>query len=177
MLPLFLRRTTIGRSFKIEPNKVAKAKCFFDEALTNKFLEEEMNQISLTRGMVNENELIIAKGEVVEGLKLKKLSSLKEQYESELWQGTKFYFILVGYTILVALVLLMLLLFLRNYRFEIFTNNNKVTFIFFNIFLMVFVTTMVVKTDERFLYAVPLCILPLILKIFLMPDLVCLFTS
>lgn len=143
-----------------------KPNILFDKDLTDKTLADELSQISLTRGNVAEDELIIVNGEVVEGEKLKKLNSLKEQFESEHWQGNNYYFILFGYTILVALVLMMLFLFLRNYRQEIFADNNKVTFIFVNLLLMVFVTTLVVKTNESYVYAVPLCILPLILKNF-----------
>ena len=144
----------------IEPN------IFYDKALTERALQEELSTISFTRGDIPEGKLIIAKGEVVEAEKLNVLNSLKSQYESEVWQGDNYYFILFGYTILVALVLGMLLLFLKKYRPEIYTNNNKVTFIFFNILLMVFITTLVVKNFEAYIYAVPLCILPLILKNF-----------
>jgi hypothetical protein len=66
----------------------------------------------------------------------------------------------------VALVLLMLFLFLNKYRPDIFENNTKVSFIFFNILLMVFITTLVVKYDENYVFVVPLCILPLLLKTF-----------
>lgn len=138
----------------------------YAESLTNKALEEELSKISFTRGEVAEGRLIIAKGEVVEAENFKILNSLKDEYESELWRGNNYYFILLGYTILVALVLIMLFLFLKRYRNEIFKNNNKVTFIFFNILLMVLATTFTVKHYESFVYVVPLCILPLVLKNF-----------
>ena len=115
---------------------------------------------------MNQGQLIIAKGEIVESEDFKILNSLKSEYESELWMGSNFYFILLGYTILVALVLIMLFLFLKRYRNEIFQNNNKVTFIFFNILLMVVATTLMVKHYENYVYMVPLCILPLVLKNF-----------
>ena len=146
--------------------QVVKPNLFYDKDLTDKALEEELNTISYTRGNVPEGKLIISKGEIVEADKFTILSSLKSQYESELWKGNNYYYILSGYTILVALVLMMLLLFLKKYRQEIYANNNKVTFIFFNILLMVFITTLVVKNVESYIYAVPLCILPLILKNF-----------
>ena len=138
----------------------------YDDELTKKSLEEEYAKISLTRGSVDEGKLIIAKGEVVEAENLKILESLKAEYESELWTESNFLFILSGYAILVALVLMMLMLFLKKYRPEVFRNNVKVTFIFFNILLMVFVTTLVVKYNEAYAFVVPLCILPLILKTF-----------
>ena len=152
----------LGRVLK----RVVRPNIFYDKALTDKALQDELSTISFTRGDIPEGRLVIAKGEVVEAEKLNVLNSLKSQYESELWKGNNFYFILSGYTILVALVLVMLFLFLKKYRPEIYSNNNKVTFIFFNILLMVFVTTLAVKSFEAYIYAVPLCILPLILKNF-----------
>ncbi|MEO9511806.1 MAG: HDIG domain-containing metalloprotein [Flavobacteriaceae bacterium] len=146
--------------------KALEANVFYDEAITERALDEELSKISFTRGEVSEGRLIIAKGEVVEADNLKILNSLKEEYESELWGGNNYYYIILGYTILVALVLIMLFLFLKRYRHEIFKNNNKVTFIFVNILLMVFATTLMVKNSESYVYVVPLCILPLILKNF-----------
>ena len=110
--------------------------------MAQKELEDELSKISVTRGNVDEGKLIIAKGEVVEASNLVILNSLKAEYESELWTENNYYFILFGYTILVALVLMMLMLFLKKYRSEIYRNNVKVTFIFFNILNMVFITTM-----------------------------------
>ncbi|MDX1426562.1 MAG: HDIG domain-containing protein, partial [Salegentibacter mishustinae] len=52
------------------------------------------------------------------------------------------------------------------YRQEIFENNVKVTFIFFNILFMVLLTTLVVNFNIDYVYVVPLCILPLTLKAF-----------
>lgn len=143
-----------------------KANLFYDEVLTESALNDELSKISYTRGEVDQGQLIIAKGEIVEDEDFKILNSLKDEYESELWMGSNYYFILLGYTILVALVLIMLFLFLKRYRNEIFLNNNKVTFIFFNILLMVIATTLMVKHYEDYIYMVPLCILPLILKNF-----------
>ena len=146
--------------------RVLRPNVSLDTRLTEKELENSLNNISLTRGSVDEGKLIIAKGEVVEAENLKMLESLKAEYESELWTASNAYFILAGYTILVALVLMMLLLFLKKYRPAVYRNNINVTFIFFNILMMVFLTTLVVKYDADLVYVVPLCILPLILKTF-----------
>ncbi|MEO0525726.1 MAG: HDIG domain-containing metalloprotein [Bacteroidota bacterium] len=145
---------------------IIKPNVFYDQNLSQKEEEDELSKISYTRGNIDEGRLIIARGEVVEAENYNILNSLKEEYESELWTASNYYFILFGYTILVALVLMMLFLFLKKYRPEIFRNNTKVTFIFFNILLMVFVTTLVVKYNVAYLFVVPLCILPLILKTF-----------
>lgn len=135
-------------------------------SLTEGALAERLLQISLVRGRVDKGTLIISKGEVVQGDKLAMLRSLESEYESQVWSEANYVWILAAYSVLVALALLMLFLFLRKYRREIFSNNTKVTFIFFNIALMVLLTTLVVKFNSDYIYVVPLCILPLVLKAF-----------
>lgn len=138
----------------------------FDKTFTDRALQDELNKISYTRGSVEKETLIISKGEVVEGDKFQKLKSLQYEYESQVWNDSNYNWILFAYTLLVALALLMLLLFLRKYRIDVFENNTKVTFIFFNIFLMVLLTTLVVNYNSQYIYVVPICILPLIFKAF-----------
>ncbi|QHI35974.1 Cyclic-di-AMP phosphodiesterase PgpH [Kordia antarctica] len=144
----------------IEPNVE------INQQFTNEALLQQLSEIAYTRGNIQEGFRIIAKGEVVEGEKLATLNSLKKVYESQVWNESNYNWIVFGYTIQVALALLMLLLFIRKYRPDIYDNNNKVTFIFMNIVFMIVLTTLVVKYNSNYVYVVPLCILPLILKAF-----------
>lgn len=144
----------------IEPNIT------FNKTFTDKVLKDELSRISYTRGSIAKETLIVSKGEVVEGDKYQTLKSLQSEYESQVWNDANYNWVLFAYTLLVALALLMLLLFLRKYRIEVFENNTKVTFIFFNISLMIFITTLVVNYDSKYIYIVPICILPLVFKAF-----------
>jgi putative nucleotidyltransferase with HDIG domain len=143
-----------------------KPNVFFNKELTDKNLEENLSKVSYTKGLVAVNQKIISKGDIVEGDKLAILNSLKNEFESQVWSKSNYNWIVFGYTILVALAFLMLLLFIRKYRLEIFDNNTKVTFIFFNIILIVLLITLVVKYDAKYVYIVPIVILPLVLKAF-----------
>jgi putative nucleotidyltransferase with HDIG domain len=138
----------------------------YNKSLTDKALQEELNKIAYTRGSIKKGTLIISKGEVVEGEKYQTLESLKNEYKSQVWTESNYNWIVFAHTLLVALALLMLLLFLRKYRLEVFENNTKVTFIFFNIILVVLITTLVVNYNAQYIYIVPICILPLVLKAF-----------
>ena len=138
----------------------------FDEEFTRISLDEALSGISYTKGLVSENERIIFKGDIVEGDKLQKLNSLKNEFESQVWSESNYNWIVLGYTILVALAFLMLFLFLRKYRLEIYENNTKVTFIFFNIVLIVLMVTLIVKYDAKYVYIAPVVIMPLVLKAF-----------
>ena len=145
---------------------IIKPNIEYNKEITNKVLKETLNSISYTRGSVEKDALIISKGEIVEGDKFLILKSLESEYQSKDWNNSNYYLIAFAYTLLVALALLMLLLFLRKYRIEVFTNNTKVTFIFFNIILMVLLTTLVVNYNSQYIYIVPIAILPLVLKAF-----------
>ena len=145
---------------------VIKPNVTFDAGLTQKELDGKLGSISYTRGSIERGTIIISKGEIVEGETLDILTSLKSEYESQVWSDSSYNWILFGYSLLVCLALLMLLLFIRRNRRDIFDNNVKVSFIFFNLLLMVFLTTLVVRFDTKYVYIVPLCILPLTLKAF-----------
>ena len=138
----------------------------YNASFTDKIIDNEIGNISYTKGKVSSGELIILKGDIVEGKKLAILNSLKSESESKVWTDSNYNWIIFGYTILVALALLMLLLFLQINRLEIYNNNNKVTFIFFNVFIMIFIQTLVIKYNSDYLYVVPLSILPIVLKAF-----------
>jgi len=147
-------------------SEVIKPNVSYDNEFTQKVIDESVSEMSLSKGKVSVGELIILKGDIVEGKKMAILFSLKGQSESKLWTNANYYWIVLGYTILVSLALLMLLLFLHKYRKEIFDNNTKVTFIFFNVSFMLLIQTLVVKYNSDYLYVVPLSILPIVLKAF-----------
>ena len=144
----------------LEPN------IFYDEEFTQKVIDEEVRGITINKGLVTDGERIIAKGDVVEGEKYEILISLKSEYDSQLWSKSNYNWIVLGYTVLVALVLLMLMLFLQRYRKHIWENNTKLTFIFFNVILIVFLVTIVQKYWVDYIYVVPVIILPIIFKAF-----------
>lgn len=165
-------RLETEKDFKLQNQYIS---LFFDivepnlelnKAITDNALNEGLVSISIVRGSIEKGTLIISKGEIVEGNKYDVLKSLESEYESQVWSDSNYNLVIVAYTLLVALALLMLLLFLRKYRKKVFNDNTKVTFIFFNIALMALLTTLVVSYNAQYVYIVPLCVLPLVLKAF-----------
>lgn len=144
----------------IKPNVTA------DQELTKAALETQLNMISYTHGSVSQGSQIIANGEMIDENKFEILTSLKAEYEVNEWTKSSYYLVLFGYSLLVSLALLMLMLFIKKYRYSIFENNTKVTFIYFNVILMVLLTVFTMRFGNNYIYVVPLCILPLTLKAF-----------
>ncbi len=138
----------------------------YNTKLTEATINSDIDAINPNKGVIEKGSRIIAKGEVVEGNKFQKLNSFKAVFQSQVWSKSNYNWLLLGYSLLVMLVFLMLFLFMKNYRKDIYENNTKVTFIFFNIIFMVLITTLVVKYDAKLVYITPLCMLPLVLKTF-----------
>ena len=138
-------------------------------SIEKKFYETSKQQmlqnISRSRGFVASGELIVAKGELVNDDTFEKLSSLRNEYtlqkddKSSIW-------IQIGYSILIVLIFTLLLLFIYTYRVNIYKNNRKLTFIFFNILTVITAVTLTVNYNTDYVFAVPICILPLIMKAF-----------
>ena len=138
----------------------------YDEPLTAQFRSEALAGIVPIRGLVTKGTRIIAKGEVVEGEKLKILQSLQLEYESQTWTQSNTAWIILGYTLLVSVPVLLLFVFLWRTRPLVFENNKRITFLCVIILLMVLLTKAVVDVNPLYVYAVPICMLPLLLRTF-----------
>jgi len=137
-----------------------------NENLTKNSIEEALTNVSPNRGIIEKETLIISKGEVVEGDKLKILESLKNEYETSSVSRTNYYLIISSYSLLVILTLLMIILFIRKFRKKIYLNLNQLSLVFFNVTLLVLITTFVVSIESSYVFVIPICILPLLLKAF-----------
>ncbi len=138
----------------------------YDETLTTQFRSEAVAGIVPIRGLVTKGTRIIAKGEVVEGEKLKILQSLQLEFESQTWTQSNTAWIILGYALLVIIPVLLLFVFLWRTRPLVFENNKRTTFLCVNILLVVLLTKVVVDVNPLYVYAVPICMLPLLLRTF-----------
>lgn len=139
---------------------------FYDDETTSKIKKNLTENISLTLGMVEEGDQIILKGEIVDIKKLKKLNSLKKEYESYITSTTNFYFIVLGQFIIVLVSLLAILFFLINFRKDIIRDSVKTSFLLLLVVLFVSIFSIFIKLTTINLYIIPLAILPIIIRTF-----------
>lgn len=145
---------------------LAESNISLNKSLTKNSIEEALANVSPNRGIIEKETLIISKGELVEGDKLKILESLKNEYETSSVSKTNYFLIISSYSFLVILSLLMIILFIRKFRKKIYLNINQLSLVFFNITLLVLITTFVVSVESSYVFVIPICILPLLLKAF-----------
>ena len=137
--------------------------------IDNEFFEKQKQQslqnISRSKGFIASGDFIVAEGELVDDKTYKILDSLRREFISKQGEQNSLW-IIFGYSILIVLSFTLLLLFLYTYRYGIYEDNRKLTFIFFNILIVIIAVTAITNYNTNYVFAVPICILPLIIKAF-----------
>ncbi len=139
---------------------------FFDPGTTKSARKEKLSNVSLTHGLVQKGEIIIQKGELITKEKYQVLESLKEEYEVLLGGSSRYIMIVAGQAILVLISIIVLFLYLASFWHKVFSSNQRILFILLIIFIMVFITSMTIKYNVDLLYLLPVCIVPIIVRVF-----------
>ena len=139
---------------------------FYDKLATEKMLAYELENIVISRGMLQKGQIVIQKGELINEDKFQILSSYQKEFENQHWSNASVNFVLLGQVLLVFVAFLIFFLFLKQYRPEVLQDSTKVTLILFLIIAMIVLTSFVVKWNAKFLYIIPFCFLPIVLKAF-----------
>ena len=145
--------------------EMLKQNVFYDEDATTKMFDSELKSISKGLGMVQRGEVIISQGELVTESNFQELESYRQRYEGENWQdGSKL--LSLGQSLLVLVAFLILYLFLKQFRIEVFNDNKKITFILTLIVLMVLMGSLSLMASNKLIFLMPFCLLPIIMKAF-----------
>lgn len=146
--------------------QVISSNVAYNKDLTNKDLATELASVSLTKGGVLKDEKIISTGEIVSDTKFKVLQSLKTDYEKKVGESNNFIWVLTGQALLVLILLFSLFIFIKNVNTEWFRDNMNIGFLLLIIVLFVGVTQMVIAFDKISVYAIPYCIVALLVRTF-----------
>ncbi|NOZ45680.1 MAG: HDIG domain-containing protein [Chlorobi bacterium] len=139
---------------------------FYYEETSLKAQQRLLENISTTRGMIQKGERIISKGDVVNYEKFRILTSLKQEFETTLGTTANYYWILTGQLLFVAVSILVLFLFLYNFRREILQDSLKTTFIIVLFLITILAAILGLKINTLSLYLIPFAILPIIIRTF-----------
>ncbi|MBA7541085.1 Ribonuclease Y [subsurface metagenome] len=138
---------------------------FYNSEVSEREKSERLSEISMKKGMIQQGELIISKGEIVTLEKFQILQSLKITYNEQQGNVNKF-LVLSGKLIIVLLSLILIYVFLYNFRRELLRDLIKTSFILFMMVLMIFVASTIAKVEKVSFYIIPFTILPIILRTF-----------
>ncbi len=138
----------------------------YDEELTEEIFQQKINKVSLTKGLIQRGDQIIEKGHIIDDYKFMVLNSYKKEYEQQVWNKEKQWGLILGYSIFVALTVLVLFLYLYYFEKRIIQNNVQLTFLVFNILFTIGLAIIANRFFPELFYILPFCLQPIILRSF-----------
>jgi cyclic-di-AMP phosphodiesterase PgpH len=148
-----------------ELNNYLSSNVIYDEVKSSSVRKSLISGISLTRGLIQEGQGIISRGEFISNGKYLILESLRKEYERNLGFMER-QLVIVGKFILVLTSMLVIYMFLWSYRKEVLDSNVRVSFILLAMLLMISIASIALRFNLVSVYLLPFAILPIILKTF-----------
>lgn len=147
-------------------NENIVANVWYNKEYTDEILKQKIENISLTKGLIQKGERIISKGEIVNDEKFEILESLKKEYIHQKQHRFSKWYIFLGQLILISLALASIYLFLYHFRKDIAADNKRIVFLLILMLLMHFLVYVSNNTNYISIYIIPFCILPIIIRTF-----------
>jgi cyclic-di-AMP phosphodiesterase PgpH len=138
----------------------------YDDQSTRQWTKQMLENISLTRGMVQNGEVIVLKGQVVDENIHRKIQSFQQEMRNQEFTGSARWMLLLGHFILVSLAMAMLMMFLFLFRREFYLDNARIMLLMILMLLVTYLFLWARKIDLIDMYLVPVCILPIIVRAF-----------
>ena len=148
------------RDSLLQPNLV------LDQARTTLELDSRLSQLSHSSEMVMAGDRIIAKGEEVTPERAQVISALEAENDRRFSEHYSVWGQMGGQLLLAMIAFVALYMFLKNTRHPILDDNRKVLFVLMLMVLMSAVVALVVRTNAEWVLLVPLCIIPILMRVF-----------
>ena len=147
-------------------NDYLRPNMLYDEEMTSKVHEVSQLELTLTQGMVQSGQRIIARGELVSGSDFLIIESLRREYESNPNVDKNYLVVYLGQLLLITLIFLALFWFIYYFRKDILTSRKQTFFTLGLIVIMVGLARAASTNDAVSVYVIPFVIVPIFLKTF-----------
>ncbi|MDR0796123.1 MAG: HDIG domain-containing protein [Tannerella sp.] len=137
----------------------------YDENISQKMLNELLQNVSLSKGMVQAGERIIDRGEVIDGRTFGMLRSLKVVHEARSGGSQRQGIIRLGQLILIIGILFCCAFYLATFRPDVFYRRRNIIFILLCIIVFCILAEMSAKYNFS-IYIIPFAILPIVVRTF-----------
>lgn len=138
----------------------------YDSITSELVRSDKIKNLSQTAGIVQTGEKIVDKGEIVTTHTDMMLQSLKIEMNKRTSTFRESSYVLAGEIILVLGLLLLLTLYFKLFRAEIYESYNNLLLIVILILLIVGLVAIVLKLTQLSIYVVPFALLPIIVRVF-----------
>lgn len=140
----------------------------YDPEITNKLLEEKLKNVLPIRDKIQEGERIVSNGQLVDNTIYQKLLSFKNTNEEQSRGFMDDLLSYLGYAVITSLLLGLLLFFIQFFKYDLYNNLRILSFvIFILVFFLFLLRSLIELGGDNVLYAIPYCIVPILLRTFL----------
>ncbi|MCR5191791.1 MAG: HDIG domain-containing protein [Bacteroidales bacterium] len=138
----------------------------FDANRTHLELDTRLSQASFTSRMVQQNELIVSKGQRIDdeiALALKSLEDAESNKMMATFDVTTHY---IGQALLCIIAFVALYIFLKNIKHPMLEDIKKVSFAFFIVIFISAIVALLVRKNPELVLLAPVCIVPILMHVF-----------
>lgn len=147
-------------------NNLLQPNIVFDDIRTKLEEDSRVSQISSASGMVSMGQLIVSKGEYITPEKANVLRSLESEKKTRFDINYSEMNRNIGLYLLIIIAFTALFLFLALIKHPLLSDNKKVTFVLFIIFMMCFMVAMLLRMNPDWVMLAPLCLAPILVRVF-----------
>ena len=144
----------------------------YDASMTKQEQDKARSKISLTYGMVQKDELIIAEGEIVDDNDYAVLNSLQREYTTGSYARNDSKQVELSQLFLVALLFIMVALYLKAlHNKDVFSELSKINLLLLLMVVMIIPSYWIMKLHPSFILMMPVVMLTMIMVTFFSPGL------
>lgn len=138
----------------------------YDKAMSDRVLEDQLNSISISTGLVQAGERIVDRGEIIDTHTYNVLRSLKTVHESKSGGVKQQWVMIGGISLLVCGIILCFWLYLWSFRPKIFYKKKHMLFLILCVTILCLLTELFIHLDLFNVYILPFTIVPIVVRVF-----------
>ena len=147
-------------------NGALRQNVFYDADLTKQEVSKAVSSVSLTYGMVQQDEIIVSEGEVVDEHTYNVLDSLQREYTSRSMSTDDSLRVLLSQIFLVGLVFALLGLYGNKLHKKIFAELRNIVLLLTLMLLIIIPSYILVRVAPSLIYMMPVCLLAIMVGSF-----------
>ena len=151
---------------RLNLNDYLRPNMLYDQEMTSKVQQASLQELTLTQGMVQSGQRVIARGELISGSDFLIIESLRREYESNPNVSKNYFVVYMGQLLLITLIFIALFWFIYYFKKEILISRMQTLFTLGLIVVMVGLTMAASNNDAVSVYVIPFVIVPIFLKTF-----------
>lgn len=156
------------KNLSVNINDILANDLTFDYQKSTTALNEELNGLSFSMGFVSANERIVDRGEIITPEIYQKLKSYEYVVtdSNKQNQGSQMLLVLLGQIVFVLIILSLLVSYLAVYRKDYLAKHHSAILLFLLITVFCMITSIMVSHHILHVFIIPLCMVPIIIRIF-----------